>query len=168
MKTTSICAFIVSVIALIFGVYVLSEQRKLSTTTTETVYTDSIVKQSVQNTINPLFDSVDEVLSFRSKTLEGLAIEDEFNNMPEQVLKTVASVIIKREGHASRRSIVYEYKANKQVYDNLPTASDKKNGSSGGEPVRSVDSTASNDLHLEVVSKDTVIDGEAYTLIKKK
>lgn len=167
MKTTSICAFIVSVIALIFGVYVLSEQRKLSTTTTETVYTDSIVK-CVQNTINPLFNTVDEVLSFRSKTLEGLAIEDEFNNMPEQVLKTVASVIIKREGHASRRSIVYEYKANKQVYDNLPTDSDKKNGSSGGEPVRSVDSTASNNLHLEVVSKDTVINGEPYTLVKKK
>ena len=167
MKTTSICAFIVSVVALIFGVYVLSEQRKLSTTTTETVYTDSIVK-CVQNTINPLFSTVDEVLSFRSKTLEGLAIEDEFNNMPEQVLKTVASVIIKREGHASRRSIVYEYKANKQVYDNLPTASDKKNDSSGGVSAKSIDSTASNNMHLEVISKDTVIDGEAYTLIKKK
>lgn len=84
-------------------------------------YVDSAVAQGVENYINPLFSSVEEVLVFRDLTAEGQAIDDEFNMMPEDVLKNVAAVCIKREGHISKRGIVYEYRANSSVYNNLPT-----------------------------------------------
>ena len=133
-------------------------------------YVDSTVAAGIQNYINPLFNDVDEVLAFRTKYLEGQAIDDVFNTMPEEVLKNVASVCIKREGHISKRGIVYEYRANSAVYNNLPTSTDTTSKdtvtvnpnlgtSAGGQPYRP-DTVPMNETKYN--QHDTTIGGKTY------
>ena len=133
-------------------------------------YVDSTVAAGVQNYINPLFNSVDDVLAFRTKYLEGQAIDDVFNTMPENVLKNVASVCIKREGHVSKRGIVYEYRANANVYNNLPSPDSTKtstntqvpptvSNSAGGQPYRP-DTVPMNETKYN--QHDTTIGGKTY------
>ena len=141
-------------------------------------YVDSTVAAGVQNYINPLFNDVDEVLTFRTKYLEGQAIDDVFNTMPEEVLKNVASVCIKREGHVSKRGIVYEYRANADIYNNLPKSDSTKtstsaptssqvpptSNSAGGQPYRS-DSVPVG--RVEYTQHDTTIGGKTYKVRTK-
>ena len=133
-------------------------------------YVDSTVAAGVQNYINPLFNDVDEVLTFRTKYLEGQAIDDVFNTMPEEVLKNVASVCIKREGHVSKRGIVYEYRANANIYNNLPKSDSTKSvlppsgSSAGGQPYRP-DSVPVG--RVEYTQHDTTIGGKTYKVRTK-
>lgn len=167
-------------IALIASIFALSGQygsfaKKSNVSKT---YVDSIVTSNVQNMVNPLFSNVDEVLSFRDLSVEGEAIDAEFNQMSEDILKTVTTVCIRRDGPVSKRGIVYEYRANKSVYDNLPedaTVNDiiskavknsGTNGSSGGEPVRK-DSTKAPTNETTFSQKDTTIDGKTYKMYTK-
>ena len=128
-------------------------------------YADSIIKESVQDYFNPLFTNVDEVVEFRSLSAEEDVIDREFTELPETILVNVASVCIKRDMYATKRSIIYEYRANRQVYDNLPPNSEpicgvteedskdiQKSTSAGGEPSRPDSASKS----------DTVINGKAY------
>ena len=138
-------------------------------------YVDSAITQSVQNYINPLFNTVDEVLIFRDLAAEGEAIDEAFNAMPEDVLKNVASVCIKREGHVSKRGIVYEYRANSNVYNNLPSTSqepspiteqkDNDGSSAGGQPYRQDSSVPMNETSY--TQHDTTIGGKTYKVRTK-
>ena len=138
-------------------------------------YVDSTVAAGVQNYINPLFNNVDDVLAFRAKYLEGQAIDDAFNTMPEEVLKNVASVCIKREGYISKRGIVYEYRANKDVYNNLPSPDSTNtsantpvpptvSNSAGGQPYRP-DTVPMNETKYK--QHDTTIGGKTYKVRTK-
>lgn len=132
-------------------------------------YVDSTVAAGVQNYVNPVFNTVDEVLAFRAKYLEGQAIDDAFNTMDENVLKNVASVCIRREGHISKRGIVYEYRANANIYNNLPLPDTTKTSTNtqipptstaaGGQPYRS-DSIPVG--RVEYNQHDTTIGGKTY------
>lgn len=137
-------------------------------------YVDSTVAAGVQNYINPLFNDVDEVLAFRTKYFEGQAIDDVFNTMPEEVLKNVASVCIKREGHVSKRGIVYEYQANADIYNNLPKSDSTKTSTSTQVPPTS--SSASDQPYrpdsvpvgrVEYNQHDTTIGGKTYKVRTK-
>ena len=123
-------------------------------------YADSIIAESIQNYTNPLFMSVDEAIEFRNLTVDSNTIDQAFLEMPEDVLRNVVSVCLKRDGYASKRSIIYEYRANAEVYNNLPKSTAKptndtiknQNTSAGGEPYRR-DSASKG---------DTVINGKSY------
>lgn len=135
-------------------------------------YVDSCIAAGVQNYINPLFTSVDEVLTFRDLTVEGQSIDDAFNSMPENVLKNVATVCINRDGHVSKRGIVYEYRTNSAVYNNLPasdttsqndtiTVNPNLGTSAGGQPYRP--DSASLPMNETTYSQhDTTIGGKNY------
>lgn len=131
-------------------------------------YVDSCVAAGVQNYINPLFMSVDEVLTFRDLTAEGQGIDDAFNSMPEDVLKNVAAVCINRDGHVSKRGIVYEYRANNAVYNNLPAQNDtitvnpNLGTSAGGQPHRPDSSMALPKNETTYTQHDTTIGGKTY------
>lgn len=131
-------------------------------------YVDSCIAASVQNYINPLFTSVDEVLTFRDLSLEGQTVDDEFNQLPIEVLKNVATVCIKREGCVSKRGIVYEYRANNSIYNNLPnqpidTVKVPNLGtSSGGQPYRSDSLTTLPTNETTYTQHDTTIGGKTY------
>jgi hypothetical protein len=172
MKQTSVIACVLSIIALALGIYLFSAQRGLVPTkgTTQKVYVDSLVKQSVQEAVNPIFSTVDEVLLFREKAVEGLTIEDEFNSLPEEVLKNVATVVIKREGHVSRRGIVYEYRANREIYDNLPandsTETKKQlDAMTGAANPPSPGDSAKPAGEVQISHRDTTINGKKYKVI---
>lgn len=169
-------ALVLSICASILSGFTVYKMDKLSLSNDKTSYVDSLVLSSVQNTVNPLFSSVDEVLTFRDMSVEGEAIDNEFNLMPEELLKTVAGTLIKREGHASKRSIIYEYRANRSVYDNLPVQSqdsDSKNAtdgttgaasSAGGMPYSRLDSVPTK---VEYSQHDTTINGKTYKVRTK-
>lgn len=179
MKTTGIVGFILSIFALLISGFCLySMQNSNIATSDDTEYVDSLATATVQNMINPLFSSVDEVLVYRDLSVEGNVIDLEFNDMPESILKNVAGVIIKREGHASKRSIIYEYRANKQVYDNLPatqknetstleTVEQKSASSMEGNSVTKVDSPAAPADETRFQQRDTTINGKTYKMRTK-
>ena len=137
-------------------------------------YVDSCVAAGVQNYINPLFTSVDEVLTFRDLTAEGQGIDDAFNLMPEDVLKNVAAVCINRDGHVSKRGIVYEYRANSAVYNNLPASDTTSQNdtttvnpnlvgtSAGGKPYRSDSLVTLPTNETTYTQHDTTIGGKTY------
>lgn len=165
-------ALVLSVCASILSGFTVYKMDKMSLSDDKTSYVDSLVLSSVQNTVNPLFTSVDEVLTFRDMSVEGEAIDSEFNLMPEQLLKIVAGTLIKREGHASKRSIVYEYRANKQIYDNLPQPNPKSTvdgttseaSSAGGMPYSRLDSVPTEVTYNQ---HDTTINGKTYKVRTK-
>lgn len=168
-------SLVLSIVALILSGFASYKMDKLvSPEGDKSAYVDSLVLESVQNTVNPLFSSVEEVLTFRDLSVEGEAIDNEFNAMPEELLKTVAGTLIKREGHASKRSIVYEYRANRQVYDNLPSADNKPNGpdattgessSTEGNSVRKDSVGPQNEVRYN--QHDTVVGGKTYKVRTK-
>lgn len=94
-----------------------------SLTLEETV--DSLVDLKVKETIDPAFYSVDEVVVYQDLTNDGHAIDSVFNTMSEDALSQVANVLIKRNGSTSKRSIVKEYLAHKDIYPNLLPAQNK-------------------------------------------
>ena len=139
---------------------------KLGVVKTEVIdkeYADSIIAESISNYTNPLFSSVEEALEFRSLTIDAQIIDNEFLEMPEDILRNVTSVCLKRDGYASKRSIIYEYRANAEVYNNLPksqngtssvtdTSNVQKGTSAGGEPYRD-----------SIKTKDTInLNGKKY------
>lgn len=168
-------SLVLSIVALILSGFASYKMDKLvSPEGDKSAYVDSLVLESVQNTVNPLFSSVEEVLTFRDLSVEGEAIDNEFNAMPEELLKTVAGTLIKREQFASKRSIVYEYRANRQVYDNLPSADNKPNGpdaitgessSTEGNSVRKDSVGPQNEVRYN--QHDTVVGGKTYKVRTK-
>ena len=174
-KLFSGIAFLLSLVAFVGVVYTYSKVQNaglLGKGDATTKYVDSVATETVQNMINPLFSSVDEVLVFRDLSSEGEAIDAEFNLMPEELLKTVAGTIIKREGHASKRSIIYEYRANRSVYDNLPAPAtdtaepiEKDPGCVEGNPATTESKGPSGEVRY--TQKDTTIDGKSYKMHTK-
>ena len=163
----SICALVLS------GLTTYRVDKMSSPDGDQSAYVDSLVLSSVQNTVNPLFSSVEEVLTFRDLSVEGESVDSEFNLMPEELLKTVAATIIKREGHASKRSIIYEYRANRQVYDNLPMNDDKphdaitaESSSVEGNSVRK-DSISGPKNEVRYNQHDTLIGDKTYKVRTK-
>lgn len=69
--------------------------------------------------INPAFTSVEDVVIFQSSLQSDLSIEASFLEIPVDVLKNVSNVLIAKNGRATKRDIVTEYKAQKDIYDNL-------------------------------------------------
>jgi hypothetical protein len=141
-------------------------------------YVDSVVAASMQNYVNPLFTSVDEVLTFRDLTVEGQGIDDAFNSMPEDILKNVAAVCINRDGHVSKRGIVYEYRANSAVYNNLPTpdaasqndtikVNPNSGTSAGGQSYRQDSSVTLPTNEVSYTQHDTTIGGKTYKVRTK-
>lgn len=96
---------------------------KKSLTLEETV--DSLVDLKVKETINPVFYSVEEAVVYQDLTNDGNAVDSVFNAMSEDTLSQVANVLIKRNGSTSKRSIVKEYLAHKDIYPNLLPAQNK-------------------------------------------
>lgn len=87
----------------------------------------TFVAQQFEQLTNPLMYSVDEILMFRELKLDRLSVEDQFMAMPEEIVKNVATVLLRRhspykDGGIMMSDIVHEYLQNKDVYDNLPSS----------------------------------------------
>lgn len=95
----------------------------------------------------------------------------EFLGIEEQTLETIAYTLIKRFGNVTKRQIVDEYRANSDIFDNLPTTDQmttSKDSSSGMEDqgVTRVNKTPDS---VSFQEKDTTINGaKAKILIRKE
>ena len=102
---------------------------------------------------NPEFKTVDEMVSYVSDLKQSYTADSIFRTIPEENLKEIAGVVLKREGYLDKSLIVEEYKENyDKVYKYLP---DKKKE-------ETIDTTTS-------VSKDTSyinVHGKIYKLVK--
>ena len=102
---------------------------------------------------NPEFKTVDEMMSYTSDLKQSYTADSIFRTIPEENLKEIAGVVLKREGYLNKSLIVEEYKENyDKVYKYLP---DKKKE-------ETIDTTTN-------VSKDTSyinVHGKIYKLVK--
>lgn len=140
-------------------------------------YVDSVVAANIQNLVNPVFTEVDAVLAFKSLSLEGEAIDNAFNELSDELLTNVATVCIRRDGYVSKRGIVYEYRANPGIYDNLPgpkddstktdaiteeSKSDVTSTAAGGVSYRPDSNNAGPKNETSFRQHDTIVNGKPY------
>ena len=99
---------------------------------------DSIASAKIADYTNPVFNSTDELLSFRDFYVDDKQLDDIFVQLPEQIIQNVAGVCISKNGSVSKRELVLEYLDNQDVYNNLP------NVKAADNPAQSVDTTATD------------------------
>ena len=80
----------------------------------------SYVAQIIESTVNPSFTSVQDVQEFQSKLVDDVSVDETFRSMPQDVLRNVATVCLRKYSLLTKKDIVLEYENNRAVYDNLP------------------------------------------------
>lgn len=106
---------------------------------------DSVfVYQQMDDYMNPIFENSAEFLEYHASEVERISIDEAFCSMPEEVLQNVTEVLIKREGKISKKAAVMEYRANGQIYDNLPS----RNNADTSSPTITTDVKGENDVDL--------------------
>lgn len=133
---------------------------------------DSVsVAQHFESIINPQFETVQELIAFQQRTNKGLEIDSIFRTMSPKLLFDVGTVVLHKERYVTKKSVVYEYRANSSVYDNLPS-SDTTNI----KPIKKVDlqstdlgsrSNENNIISTSYSYKDTVINGKTVKILIK-
>ena len=91
---------------------------------------DSIASAKVADYANPVFNTIDEVISYRDLYTDDKQLDEIFVQLPEEVLKNVAGVCISKWGIVSKREIALQYLEDKQgsnIYDNLPVPNTQNN-----------------------------------------
>lgn len=72
---------------------------------------------------NPQLMTVDDVLSFQQELIEQYDVEAQFRELPPNTVENISTVLFKRKvKQMTIYDIVKEYRANKDIYDSLPTA----------------------------------------------
>lgn len=131
-----------------------------------------LVAQYVDRIVNPEFLTVKEVFEFRSKTVENAQVDSLILALPENILMNVATVVINKFGTATKRQIYDEYRANMEVYTNLPQSSTENKPDTAPKPEANKTPTQMEDAQTRVVTegptgsvvsynfKDSVINGK--------
>ena len=102
---------------------------------------------------NPEFKTVDEMVSYVSDLKQSYTADSIFRTIPEENLKEIAEVVLKREGYLDKSLIVEEYKENyDKVYKYLP---DKKKE-------ETIDTTTSMPKDTSYIN----VHGKIYKLLK--
>lgn len=120
-----------------------------------TVVDDSVITNNVIAQVsNPVFTTVDEVLSYQSQKWDELFIDSVFSNIPPEILEIVAKVRLGRLQQVTKKELVIEYLQHHQdIYKYIATDSIPL------PPARAVDDILSCD------TADTVINGKPYKLL---
>ena len=116
--------------------------------TARKVYNDSVkIANQIEGIVNPQFDNVSAVLTYKDELSTSEYEDSVFRQMSPTMVFNIATVVINRDGFATKTSIVKEYEHGKQIYDGLP---------------RNIpDSlTHPNQLSSEISTKDTMINGK--------
>lgn len=76
--------------------------------------------EAVEAVVNPDMGSVSDVVNLYTTLHENAAIDSAFLSLKETTLIDVASVALKKLPTVTKKDIVELYKANRDIYDNLP------------------------------------------------
>ena len=101
------------------------------------VANDSIrIAQLFENLSTPQFSTVNEVIEYRNNVMLQDSIDAMFMSLPEEKLVNVVSVLIKKNfATITKKDILDEYVRCRNVYDNLPSTSDKITSASESKDV---------------------------------
>lgn len=114
------------------------------------------IEDAVAQVNNPTFLTVEDVFQFRERQAEEDSINVTFNNIPPEALINISKVVIGRNGHADKKSIVEEfYKNYKPVYQYIPSVTI--------DPLKQNDSVKLPPN----IRADTMINGKHFQLIKE-
>jgi hypothetical protein len=141
--------------------------------------TDSVkIASIVEKVVNPTFTSVSALVEYQEADINQHRVGEVFRAMPDYILRSVATVCINRDKKVSKRSVVEEYLARADVYDNLASENEPlsvkedvnvtveeapKNKNDSAVALK-CDVSKNGDNVIRTV-KDTIIDGELVTLI---
>lgn len=83
---------------------------------------DSVsVVQAIENAQNPLFTSIEDIVTYRTAYFDNKAVDSVFFSLSPATIQNVASVLLKKTPLGiTKEDIVKEYRLNKGVYDGLP------------------------------------------------
>lgn len=113
---------------------------------------DSIrVTEQIKDFVDPRFDNISEVLSYKDELNTNEYEDSVFRSLPSTTVYNIATVVINRDGHATKTSIVKEYEKAKEIYDGLP----KSIPDSIIHPIE-----VNGHKSAEITSKDTMIGGK--------
>ena len=77
------------------------------------------IQAQVQQPTEPTFTNTSEFITYRDLCVSEAQEDSLFLTMPEQLLRSVANVVINRDSIATKHTVIREYLANAKVYDNL-------------------------------------------------
>ena len=87
----------------------------------ELVNTEEKTVETIEEYLNPTFDDVNVLLTYRDVLSKEHQMDSIFLSLPEPVLKNVVTVLLNKYGETTREDVVNEYVKNKEIYDNLRT-----------------------------------------------
>ena len=109
------------------------------------------VCRQIEGVVNPKFDNVSEVMSYKDE-LNTTEYEDSvFKQMSPQLVYQIATIVVNRDGFATKTSIVKEYERGKDIYNSLP----KDIPDSIVHP-----SKVDGEIASQITTKDTTIGGK--------
>ena len=117
-------ALLVVMICAVIGLYSCDKVNAVcSSNGVDSVY----VAKYFESVTNPIFTSIEEVRIAQKQLAEEKTADEVFLNMPDNILNNVVNVCLNKNTVITKIDIVNEYRANKDVYDNLdsqPTSAD--------------------------------------------
>lgn len=121
------------------------------------------VQAEIANQIEPTFDDVDMLLHYQYLEQHKRSIDSAFLAMSPELIKQVATVCIKRDGFCTPESVVLDFRANSQIYNNLPAADTNTSNVEYTEDPMTHSSGGLSYRHVEEGDPDTiVINGKKY------
>lgn len=120
MKKREILGILTLIVAVMFC-FISCDKWPRSGTDNYDVADTLTVAEQIDAVLNPTFSNVVEVITYRNMLQEGYLVDSIFEVLPEPTLQNVCAVILKKNAALTKESIVKEYRANRTVYDNLPT-----------------------------------------------
>lgn len=128
--------------------------------------------QAVEAIVNPDLGSVSDVVNFYTTLRSNMYIDSMFMALPETTIIDVSSVLLKSTPTVTKKDIVEEYSAHRNIYDNLPKSDvSKEESPTTSEPIAKVEITKEETTTVTEAPptrvdnqpssyKDTVIDGK--------
>ena len=126
--------------------------------TTEDTLTGVQVAETMAQVINPTFKSTDDVREFYQHEIERISTDSVFMAIPYDVLINISQVVIGRNGHADKKSIVEEFRQNyKPVYQYIKPKEIEQLQTLKGDSIKLPPN----------IRADTIINGKKFQLIKE-
>lgn len=108
----------------VMGIILLGSCERLGISSPGDNYDTSdsaMVAEYVTSVVNPSVMDVTEALSLKKSMLEEQAIDSAFLSLSDNTIRNVVTVLLKKNSFVKKKDIVEAYRANSNIYDNLPT-----------------------------------------------
>jgi len=120
------------------------------------------VQAEIANHLSPTFDDVDMLLHYQYLEQHKRSVDSVFLAMSPELIKQVATVCIRRDGFCTPESVVLDFRANSQIYNNLPATKDDTTDEYTEDPVAHSSGGISY-RHVGEEDSDTItINGKTY------